>query len=392
MWWLMPYPGGSGMSLLSVWRVTSRPWVLLLAELLPCLRLPFAFSPFCWLCAGLPVNAATLLLEQRACEFEGADVAASTRSEYQAHWKYWLRFCMLYQLGHLCFEPCDHAGVIWFVVWLSRSCNPRVVCTYLSGLKYHFMAGGMVSAATWAGWVHLPRVLKGIKRLCAEPAARKLPITPTMLGQMVAHVPDTPEGLCTWCAMLVCFYAFLRKSHVCVGGSSLLVPHLLLQRRDVVVDPVAYAVVVTVRFSKTAQYNEGSHTIVIKGLRGGLLDPVLWVRRYFARVPAPQAGPCFVFPAAGGGLQPLQYAALVRSLKAWVQAVGCDPAQYSGHSLRRGGATAAFQAGVDPLFIRLQGGWSSDAWLLYVGLSNERKQRVSITMQEAFLRLPGMRV
>jgi hypothetical protein len=43
------------------------------------------------------------------------------------------------------------------------------------------------------------------------------------------------------------------------------------------------------------------------------------------------------------------------------------------------------------LFIRLQGGWSSDAWLLYVGLSNVQRQRVSVLMQESFLRLPGLR-
>jgi hypothetical protein len=43
-----------------------------------------------WL--GLPDGPAVRLLEQQALEFEGADVAASTKVEYLAHWKYWLRF------------------------------------------------------------------------------------------------------------------------------------------------------------------------------------------------------------------------------------------------------------------------------------------------------------
>jgi hypothetical protein len=177
-----------------------------------------------------------------------------------------------------------------------------------------------------------------------------------------------------------------------VQGSTLLVPHLLLQRQHVVIDPAAYAIIVTVHFSKTAQYSSGAHTIVIKGVKGGVLDPVYWLSRYFAMVPAPAAGPCFVIPHKGsGGLPPLRYAHLVASLKQWLAAAGYDPAQYSGHSLRRGGATAAFQAGADPLFIRLQGGWSSDAWLLYVGLSDVQRQRVSVLMQESFLRLPGLR-
>ena len=189
-----------------------------------------------------------------------------------------------------------------------------------------------------------------------------------------------------------CLYTFLRKSHVCVGGSQVLVPHLLLQRQHVVVDVHAYQVVVSVFFSKTAQYNTGPHVIVIKGVRGGLLDPVAWLQRYFQVVPAPPASPCFVIPDAHGGLQPLQYTAFVGALKRWLHGAGFDPARYSGHSFRRGGATAAFQAGVDPLFIRLQGGWSSDAWLLYVGLSTSQKQRVSLQMQEAFMRVPALRL
>jgi hypothetical protein len=341
--------------------------------------------------AGLPDNVATRLLEQRASEFEAADIAASTKVEYKAHWKYWLRFCLLYGLADMCFAPCERA-VIWYAVWLSRSCNPRVVCTYLSGLRYHLLATGLVSSDTWASWAHLPRVLKGMKRLCGTPVVRKLAITPHMLACMVAVVPPGAEGLCMWCAMLLCFYAFLRKSHVCVGGSNLVVPHLLLQRQDVTIDAAAHVVVVTVRFTKTAQYNAGAHNITIKGVKGCLLDPVMWLHRYFAKVPAPADGPCFVLPDSSGALLPLRYDRLVAALKAWLAAAGFDPGSYSGHSLRRGGATAAFQAGVDPLFIRLQGGWSSDAWLLYVGMSPEQKQRVSVRMQEAFLRLPGMRL
>jgi hypothetical protein len=338
----------------------------------------------------LPDGPAVRLLEQRALEFEGADVAASTKVEYQAHWKYWLRFCLLFGLLQFCYEPCERV-VVWYATWLSRSCNPRVVATYLSGLKYHLQAVGLVPAAVWAGWVHLPRVLKGIKRLCGTPVQRKLAITPVMLAAMARAVPATAEHLCVWCAILVCFYAFLRKSHVCLGGSTVLVPHLLLRRQDVVIDPATYSVVVTVRFTKTAQYNMGAHTIVVRGVRGGVLDPVYWLRRYFALVPAPPGGPCFVVPAASGELRPLQYARLVGTLKEWLAAAGHDPASFSGHSLRRGGATAAFQAGVDPLFIRLQGGWSSDAWLLYIGLSAVQKSAVSVRMQEAFLRIPGLR-
>jgi hypothetical protein len=96
----------------------------------------------------------------------------------------------------------------------------------------------------------------------------------------------------------------------------------------------AHAVVVTVRFTKTAQYNAGAHNITIKGVKGCLLDPVMWLHRYFAKVPAPANGPCFVLPDSSGALLPLRYDRLVAALKAWLAAAGFDPGSYSCHSLR----------------------------------------------------------
>ena len=45
---------------------------------------------------------------------------------------------------------------------------------------------------------------------------------------------------------------------------------------------------------------------------------------------------------------------------------GLKDTQYSGHSVRRGGATYAFRCGAPVELISLQGDWSSDAVLLYI--------------------------
>lgn len=47
-----------------------------------------------------------------------------------------------------------------------------------------------------------------------------------------------------------------------------------------------------------------------------------------------------------------------------------------------GGSTWALECGVHPLFIRIQGDWKSDTWLLYVGLFHEQKRSITRTMQE----------
>jgi hypothetical protein len=60
----------------------------------------------------------------------------------------------------------------------------------------------------------------------------------------------------------------------------------------------------------------------------------------------------------------------IKHLKYWIGCIGLDPKEYSEHSLRRGGATALLCAGIDPLWVQLQGRWWSDAYKLYLQWSS----------------------
>ena len=51
----------------------------------------------------------------------------------------------------------------------------------------------------------------------------------------------------------------------------------------------------------------------------------------------------------------LDYKTFTRLLSTMLLKAGVDRTLYSGHSLRRGGATYAFQCGVPPAYIKLQG-------------------------------------
>jgi hypothetical protein len=57
---------------------------------------------------------------------------------------------------------------------------------------------------------------------------------------------------------------------------------------------------------------------------------------------------------------------LSTALGQMLTALGLDPSLYSLHSFRRGGATAAYQGGVDVLDIKRHGTWSSDAFWKYI--------------------------
>lgn len=66
-----------------------------------------------------------------------------------------------------------------------------------------------------------------------------------------------------------------------------------------------------------------------------------------------------------GSNKALTGSAFVKRIKKWVEAIGLDPTDFSGHSLRRGGATALLRAGVAAHDIQVQGRWASECWKIY---------------------------
>ncbi|KAK3246831.1 hypothetical protein CYMTET_43646 [Cymbomonas tetramitiformis] len=87
--------------------------------------------------------------------------------------------------------------------------------------------------------------------------------------------------------------------------------------------------------------------------------------------------------AKKGTVVPMTHEVLVAGIKALAQQVGLDPGSYAGHSLRRGGATAALRLDVNNIYIKLQGDWKSDCFEGYCDLDQEQKLILPVAMAEA---------
>ena len=93
----------------------------------------------------------------------------------------------------------------------------------------------------------------------------------------------------------------------------------------------------------------------IQGRIDHVLDPVgAWLRHLAANPNIPEHSPAFNFPE-DGSTQSMTYDLLRGTLKLGFGAIGGDPAQVSSHSLRRGGATVAYHAGVDEVLLKAHG-------------------------------------
>ena len=78
-------------------------------------------------------------------------------------------------------------------------------------------------------------------------------------------------------------------------------------------------------------------------------------------LPASDDSPAFLYNDKDG-LHPITYLIFQRSIKNLIHKTGRDRAEYSSHSLRRGGATFSFRSQVDSEMIKILGDWSSDAY------------------------------
>ena len=105
--------------------------------------------------------------------------------------------------------------------------------------------------------------------------------------------------------------------------------------------------------SKMVQLQQRTNVIVMQGILGHLLDPFFWVQWYFELVPAQADEPAFGY-LVDGVYMPLTYATAVCHEGNAGQG-RYDPSRFAGHSLCRGGVTFAYQCGVNPLLIRIQG-------------------------------------
>lgn len=319
--------------------------------------------------------------------FAKHDVASSTWGQYRQSLKYVIRVLLLVDLLRMLWNPAEQV-VCWVVGFLARSVSYKTVVNYLKGWKYFLGVQGW-DMSIWQQWQLLPRVLKGIKRVKGDESKPKLPITPALLLQFVALLSSSDADLVLFCAILIGFFGFLRKCHLCVDGVGLNSLSLaVLRRGSFVFDPFAYCIHITVILSKTNQYKQRKHVLTIQGVRGHALDPYYWLQKLFTTCPAAADAPAFGHSVQGVYV-PLTYARLLTGIKDLISKCGLDPAAYGGHSLRRGGATWAFKCGVHNLFIRIQGDWKSDTWLQYVEMSMAQKLEITRQMQAHILQLPG---
>ena len=215
----------------------------------------------------------------------------------------------------------------------------------------------------------LDMTMQGLKRRLAKVPFQVLPITPAIMKRMFSHLNmSLLQDRALWCSYLLSFYGLLRKSSTVPKSADYNVNKVLV-RRNILVDTANNMVYLYLGHGKTNNFCTRDVVIPIPGNSDPALDPVRHLQALFGSVSVSQDAPAFSF-ASG---QFINYSSFTSRLKILLKKAGLDPALYSGHSFRRGGATFLHQCGGTALMIQASGDWSSQCFTRYIYLSEAER-------------------
>ena len=288
---------------------------------------------------------------------------------YSTHLKTYMSFCALMGYSPV---PVLHSTVLRYVAYLSQKMAPQSIRSYLNVIRLLHLESNLSNPLEHN--FALDTLLKGIKRDKGVCVKQALPITPQLLIKMYQVIDlSSPFGSVFWSACLVGFFAFLRKSNLFyhTGQSH----HLMTN--NVLVTPTNQ-VYLQVMSTKTIQCKEKVLLLPLPPIPGHILCPVAALKHMwsFAQLPS-EPIPLFSYHTPLG-YKSVTYCTFLKHLRVVLEKVGVQANQFSGHSLRRGGASYALSIGIPGEVIKILGDWKSDCYQRYLDTSiHTRFQSIS---------------
>ena len=292
----------------------------------------------------------------------------STKASIRSQLRSYVLFCQAYDIKPFPVTPVVYQA---YIIFLCRSLKSSTsVTNYLNALRHvNLYLGHGVAVMENQDSKLLKRAVHkhlGLNQF------RKEEISVQMLVQLVNCLDEhIPLHSCMKALFLVAFFSFLRKSNLlyCARDG----PGMYLRRSDV--EFAKDSAILKVYRTKTLLFKNRILSVPIPAIPNSNLCPVTALRNHTSLNPAPLGELLFTVrdkdlyrPVSGRGANVF--------LKRCVESLGWSSDMFSMHSFRRGGATFAFRSGAPAQFIKSQGDWSSDAYLVYLVISAEDKLNV----------------
>jgi hypothetical protein len=321
-----------------------------------------------------------LRLLKEAQGYKRSALALSTRKTYRSQLNSYLQFCLEYDCKPL---PASQQTLCCYTAHLARRLLPTSIPNYLNVIRLLHLEAGYSNPLE--GNFELSLIKKGIARQLGVAPKQKSPLTVKILRDIHATLDlEKPADIAFWAVCIVGFLGFLRKSTLLTSTSDN-VAGKILTCGDVV-DLCLESFTLLVRQSKVIQFGQKIHSIPFCQSSDFVLCPVRSVLSHFGASPIGAECPLFDFLVAGRRVC-LTQASFVARLNSALKFLNLKVSDYSAHSLRRGGASLAFDLGLSPLQIKMRGDWSSNAYERYVFISSGSSMSVAKSLSDGVVRL-----
>ena len=303
-------------------------------------------------------------LQHHVRQIQDFTLSAATKRNYHSIWNTYLKFCDFYTLQPF---PASPSTITAFITLVSFSFKSHhTINNYLSALR-HLHVFCPLDASAFDD-IHVKLTQKGLKKSMIRIPHRKAPLTPSILLQFHALLNlRNSAHLALWSALLVGFFTFFHTANLVPQTFDSFSPQQALSRGSVNFN--TSGAFLTVTKTKTQQAGDTALVVPVPRIPGSPLCPTTALKLLLRMVPAPDACPLFTFASTANQITCITAKSLNDGIKHLVSLISLDPLEFSGHSLRQGGATFAFKCSIPAELIKLQGDWRSDTYMLYLSLS-----------------------
>lgn len=311
-------------------------------------------------------------MSKSVADYLELSLAPSTARARLSSVRAYARFCI--HFGHR-FCPTPASSINEYATWLAnQNIKASSISTYINAIRsFHQLRGFNDPISTKLQVFTLRALLSGIRRAQQYHPSSKPAITINELRSIRSILDWSDSQHRTfWAITVVGFWSFLRASNLMQKS-----PTSFIEGQHLSVDCLAstdFGITLRLQRTKTVQFAQRILTIPLVALPGDVLCPVQALIDMWELCPA-RDGSLFIYTSAHSQSSPLTHNVYNKLLRKFCKLARL-PFQFSAHSLRKGGATCAFAAGVNDTMIKLQGDWVSDAYRRYVFVSME--QRLSV--------------
>jgi hypothetical protein len=293
-------------------------------------------------------------LLSEAAAFKRSAFAESTKIAYRCHRDCLIRFCIYFSRVPI---PADQITLKGYVAFLARSIKSSSINGYLNIVRILHLEAGFANPLQ--DNFEIQMVKRGIARQLGTPPVQMLPLNLSILRSLFPLFDFSKTAdVAFWGALLLGFFGMLRKSTLLLKNSRC-APVSGLCRSDIL-NVTSDSFVLSVRHSKTIQFGQRTLQVPFLVCDDTRICPVRFMLMHLTMSVLPGDSPLFAY-VESGSMFVLAQNEFVTRLRASVAAVGLDPLLYSGHSMRRGGCTFGYSAGLSVVDLKLRGDWRSDA-------------------------------